>query len=318
MSNIVDIRTSKDFLKCTFSNFKKVDVQKELQNSILKNQIESACYWSAELICSGHFEELWDIIFLIMSKYIHLGNPRLAIYINLRCNKFKEIVNTYDVDNEIEMRNNINIRVMFAEICCVLCLSDKLPAFEPIKILPGEFTIMEMSTKFKAPDVNFGISVSKPNDPKEIYVAINELAYNLKITKNLLNGCYWVEWIIEYDKLCKKHKKTLECEVRDFVDIQNKKLINDPVWIIWELLLQSSKEDPNINSCLLALLNLYSLKFTQSSKNKRKYILYLAIELLTNSPSLTIDIITDNSKEQIETVCKNINKVYNKISLHSI
>ena len=94
--------------------------------------------------------------------------------------------------------------------------------------------------------------------------------------------------------------------------------MNDPVWIIWELLLQSAKEDTNINTCILALLNLYCLKFTQSSKNKRKYILYLAIELLTNNPSLTIDIINGNSKEQIETVCKNINKVYNKINLHCV
>ena len=314
MSTINDPRKSKEFSKCTFSNFKKVDVQRELQYSILKNQIESACYWSAELICSGHFEELWDIIFIIVSKHIRLSNPRLAIYINLRCNRFKDIANTFSTDNEIDMRNNINVRVMFAEMCSILCLSEKLPAFEPVKITPEEFTIMEMSNKFKAPDVNYAISISKPNDPKEIYVAINELAYNLKVTKNLLNGCYWVEWIIEYDKLCRKHKKILECETREFVNIQNQKMLTDPIWIVWDLLLQFSEDNLHVHECIQALLNLYCLKFTQSSKNKRKYILYFAMELLMNEQSLYIDIISENSKEQIATVCKNINKVYNKIN----
>ena len=41
----------------------------------------------------GHFIDLWDTIFSFSAKYIHLGNPKLPHYLNLRLNYFKSIVN---------------------------------------------------------------------------------------------------------------------------------------------------------------------------------------------------------------------------------
>ena len=77
-TEINDIRIIKEFKCITFSEFKKTEVIKELFNSITNDKIESALYWSAELICSGHYIELWDTIILYCSKYIHLGNPKLS------------------------------------------------------------------------------------------------------------------------------------------------------------------------------------------------------------------------------------------------
>ena len=85
---IDDKRTQKDFKNMTFSKFKKSDVKKELINTIKNNKIEEACYWCAELICSGHFVDLWETIFLLLGKH-YLGSPKLPIYIDLRYTKFK-------------------------------------------------------------------------------------------------------------------------------------------------------------------------------------------------------------------------------------
>ena len=123
--DINDKITQKEFSGITFSQFKKTEVKKQLINAILYNKLEESCYWSAEYICSGHFVDLWEIILLLLGKHINLGNPKLSIYLELRLNYFKEMLNNGYLDNEIKMRNNLKIRELFAEIMCVMCLSRK-------------------------------------------------------------------------------------------------------------------------------------------------------------------------------------------------
>ena len=135
---INDIRIIADFKSITFSEYKKTSVNKELLNSLVNSKVEHACNWAAELICSGHFSDLWETILTFIGKNVHLGNPKLPIYIEMRFNKFKDILLNGYLDNELSMRNNEKIRKLFAEIICVLCKSRKNHSFESIKIKKQE------------------------------------------------------------------------------------------------------------------------------------------------------------------------------------
>ena len=317
MEGVNDIRYQKDFNGKSFSKFKRNDVIKEFIKCILNNKIEAACNWSAELICAGHYICLWDTILLIMSKYIHLGNPKLPIYLLMRFNQFKNIISNGYIGNELALRNNSAIRILFGEIVVVLCLSNKRPGFESVKINKlNEFNISHMSNKFKAPNVNYGREIFRENDPKEIYIAINEFVYQVQNKTNLLDCCYWIEWLIEFDSLCRRKKEPLECESRTFSPVDNK-FQKDSIWIIWEILIKEAKE-PLQTKIITTLMDLFSIKYNYSIKKKRKFILYFAIELITQQPNYQIDIIGSNTKSTIERVLKNLHKIYKNIIKNQI
>ena len=68
-------------------------------------------------------------------------------------------------------------------------------------------------------------------------------------------------------------------------------LQKDIIWIIWEcILLESSYRNEGINKITRALLDLFCLKYTTSTKSKRKHIIYFCINLLTEPINSNIGI----------------------------
>jgi hypothetical protein len=316
---INDIRTENEFKGITFSRFKRIDAKKELLNSLKDGKIENALHWSAEFICIGAFIDLWDILLNFVGKHIHLGNPKLPIYLDLRFNNFKEIVQNGYIGFEINMRNNNKIRKLFGEIIIVLCKSQKKHSIESIKIKKkDEFDMTTISSKLKAPNVNYAAELFKKDDPKELYIALNEFMFHLsKDSLNSLDACYWMEWILEFENMCKKKKEICVCERRSFVSVEEK-FQKEPIWIIWDALFISnnSKKSEISKKILKSIFDLFCIRYTSGSKRKRKYLIYFAISLITEKFNDKIAIIYD--KHIVDNINKKINLIYKEIKKNEV
>jgi hypothetical protein len=313
-TDINDKRSSAEFKGISFSKFQKSKVKNALINSLINSKVESACYWAAELICAGHYSDLWEIIILYISRYIHLGNPKLPIYISMRFKNFKDILSNGYGGNELSMRNNVKIRQLFTEVISVLCQSRKKHSLEAIKIQKAdEFNMTHMASRLKAPTIKYVNDIFKPDDPKELFIAMNELAYHITPeSKNSVNACYWLEWILEYETLCKQKKELCLAGTRQFAPIQDK-FRNDIIWLVWDILLHecAEKKNPLLTKIMNALLEMFSIKYTNGVKKRRKFLIYFAVCLLIEPVDLSIDII--NNKAELDAIIKKITVVYKDV-----
>jgi hypothetical protein len=181
-----------------------------------------------------------------------------------------------------------------------------------------EFDMTQMTERLKAPSVDFIKPVFINEDPKEIYIPLNEFAYNIsKNIKNTVFACYWIEWILEFETICKKRKTNCACVRRPFVTVESKLSI-DLVWIIWDALFYYVKqlENPFLEKTMTSLLSLFSLHYTNACCKKRRYMLYFAVSLCTEHSDLTVELVAN--KKMVELAVNNINNIYRQIKKNEV
>jgi hypothetical protein len=313
-SEINDIRQAPQFRGTTFSNYKKADVRKQLIENIKNGKLEPSAYWSAELICSGHYMELWEIIIHYTGKHIHLGNPKIVIYLQNRYEIFKNIMTRGAYLNELQLRNHPHIRKLFAEIVSTLTLSNRKHSFEPVKInRVEEFDMTLISERLKAPNMDYATDIFNKEDPRELFIAINEFSYQLSPEiHSTINACYWVEWIIEFDNICKKRKQPCYCQRRSNIPVE-KKFQKDIIWLLWDTLIFYCNKLNNqyVSKLMNAIMNIFCIKYTTAACKKRRYLLYFAVSLLTEPVPINIDLMSN--KPMIQNIVDKVNEVYKQI-----
>jgi hypothetical protein len=251
-------------------------------------------------------------VFYFVGKHIHTGNPKIAVYLDKRYTVFRNIMNQGHYTSVLQLRNNPTIRQLFAEVITVITMSNKKPSFEPVRInRTEEFDMTQMSDRLKAPSTEYACGAfRKRGDPQELFIAVNEFAYQLA-ARNMTMCCYWIEWIIEFDQVCKTQKRPTKCVARDY-PVENK-FRTDIIWLIWDAIQATCREkgDSFVSKVMQSVLNLFCIKYTTAAAKKRRYLLYMAVELLTEPVNATTEIVAD--KTILGSVVSQIDNVYKQI-----
>ena len=258
--------------------------------------------------------DVWENILHYTGKHIHIGNPKVIIYLEKRFLLFQSIINECNFSYPHQLRNHPTIRKLFSEIVATLTLSNRKHSFEPIKIKrKEEFDMTQISDRLHAPSTDYAKPILKKEDPKELFIPINELSYHItKDQKNTINACYWIEWIIEFSIVCNSNKRPCMCDPRLDNPVESKFKTNI-IWILWDVLFYHCYELNNkyIEALLNSLHTIFCIKYTTSTNKRRRYLLYFAVALLTEDIPNNIELMHD--KSTITSVCDNINLIYKQI-----
>ena len=87
----------------------------------------------------------------------------------------------------------------------------------------------------------------------------------------------------------------------------------DPVWLIWDtILIESRSRNNKANDKIInALLDIFCIKYTSGVTKRRRFLIYFAISLLTESIDFAVEIV--NNKSQVDAIVKKIDLVYRDI-----
>lgn len=313
LTTIDDVRPQNAFTKASFSNYKKTDVLRELTKSLVQSDVNSACFWVSECVCSGYFLDIWTIIITFSCEYIHSANPRLFICIHKYITNFKSIANTFDAD--IMMRNTPSIRKIFSELIVIICSVNRPTKYVYNKVSDADLSLNNMSNKFTATSTKYAEAVFIDNDPKELYMPLNEFSYHLNPDSASFNqACYWYEIMIRLYTVCKKQKNRITCVRRPYIPI---KVSPDGLWIVWEPLLNAAEQKGKGTKALLdSLLSIFTLRYTSSSWTKYRFLIYFAITIATSPIDFSIPLTLD--KPRVSEIASHIDVIYSKLKNNEV
>lgn len=307
---INDTRTLKDFKTLTICGYKKKDVLKTFQNSIINNKLEDAIRWCVEMHATGMNAQIWRSLKNIYFKYININNPKFFFYLFRREKDYIKILNNYSKKNQIHTKNNQEIRNLYAELIAISVLTKKNNLFLP-KSLPlinsKSYLKEEIQKRMISKDLNKIQHFIYNNTSNDIKLALNEIINNLTSKKGTYQNCiYWYLWL---EKLKNKNKKIKE---KIILDSENK-FSDHWIFILWNMINSVRDTLEKNNSTLIKkLFEYYKEDFKLSYIQSKKYYILMSFYIIFNDLKWTINLY--QSEYLIIQTNANINKMYQNIN----
>ena len=307
---ITDTRQLKDFKTQTFGGYNILQAIAALDKALIEDKLEPALHWGLQLFLSGLITSLWAKLISFASKQINIYNPTLPDFLYNKNLQWQSIVdnNKFTKDNILLLRNHPSLRLLLAEMISIIVLSKKRKINQLPKIKKDEFIINIFKSKLEAKDNKLIEKIISDEDPSEIRIAINEMAFHI-YNKNTIKALYWLNWIVEWEKINSKKYGKYECASRSIEGI-DLKYYKDVVWLIWSVIHKVKQLNIGVSSLSIisgnnnnsnttterdkqiqSLWKLYTNKFTPASRAKKQSYIIWSILYLTETVDYNIPLI---------------------------
>jgi hypothetical protein len=277
--HVEDGRLPSAFRTQTFSGFKTTEVRKALCQAWGEHEVDPACYWSLELLCSGQLALWWESVLGFFTKHIQLGHPTLVFYLDRRATQFKAWVHAH-TGSELSLRNHPGIRRLLLEVNGVLCEARPMPCWAEVKVEASAFDWVSVTEKRRAPHTEYAELL--PTDPPELFPVLNELAFWVHTEGHTaVHAWYWIEWMVTFEEKCRKRKDRIVCEARPWAPVEAKYQTHI-VWLMWEVLQKEAvRRGKWMEQAVQASMRLFAFRFTPRCVRTRQRWLRFAGALLT-------------------------------------
>ena len=318
--HFVDIQAQKT--NVSYSGYTKSAVFSQWHKSLLKQQYEEACHWTAELDASLWHKDLWQKIILFASKQVHLHCPKLPLIVarNFAYYQIYIIKHSQQDKNEYQPRNHHQLQKNLCQVIGLLALGSKGPVYTLPNIDIHKIDGGELVSGTHA----WLMTHQKSQDDASILRIMSTLLCQLEAccTHKIM---YWLGVLIEYEKHQKQQKETIQmasrkpilpddhCYKHVFVNGAN---ACDWVWLLWQAILHGCCALGKSKECidtLKALGYLFAHDYTTSKRNSRMPILIHALQLVYTDIQWYKSIYTAQNEPLIDRACQNIHLLYKDI-----
>ena len=293
---LIDPRPLEAFKDKTFSGFKKLDVYKALFKSIETSKIEDACYWMTECVCSGYCQDVLEKCMIHASKVIHVNSPNLPVFLVRRYKTLLGSMNHIPKKERealIHLRNTQEVRNNLIDVAVTLAMAPKNKRYDALpKVDPKtDFQFLKIKEMMNATMQVLPSHIMKFTDPDELRIIMNEILFNLKNSNGGYEKvCYWIGWLIQWEKRNKSMKYAYEIEERPIQHV-NPKYCKDVIWLLWELVFEEVKiRETTLQKPIQSLYQLFRESYTTGKRSARLPYLYHSVGYLTLPVNYTVRI----------------------------
>ena len=223
-----------------------------------------------------------------------------------------ERLDTKSKDKYLYLRNSQMIRNLFFDVITTLSCSSKTKRYDKYPTINDDedFNFTNIQKRLFSGMNILPSHIIHFNDPEELRIIMNEIFVLLKNKQfGYEKCCYWILWLLRYEYIHKKKRKTWIINERDIEDV-HKKYRGNIVWVIWETIFEelNTQKNKNINKQIKSLYELFKCNYTVGKRNARIPIILNAIGYLTHNISFKYPVRTD-TKIFIQ-IQSNVNKMF--------